>query len=175
MVLEKTYCATHTEVESYLRCQRCRRLICPSCLMHTLVGPRCRWCARPGGFIHLDARPGDLLKGAAIGFAVALAGGVVLVLPIAAFQFFNYILVLGLGYAVGQAVHASANRRRGASLAVVAVVTLVLGVLLAPALVVLFQFPTVPLGVLLRVSLDPGLLRLVLLAVAALLAWHQAR
>ena len=44
MSQEPTYCATHPNVETYLRCNRCGKLICPKCAIATDVGYRCRDC-----------------------------------------------------------------------------------------------------------------------------------
>ncbi|TET51304.1 MAG: hypothetical protein E3J64_07180 [Anaerolineales bacterium] len=41
---EPSFCSNHPNVETYLRCNRCDKLICPKCAEHTDVGYRCRSC-----------------------------------------------------------------------------------------------------------------------------------
>ena len=43
---EPTFCSNHPNVETYLRCNRCDRLICPKCAVRMDVGYRCRNCIR---------------------------------------------------------------------------------------------------------------------------------
>jgi hypothetical protein len=132
-------CAADPQVETALRCGRCDTPICPRCLVMTPVGARCRNCAR------LRKNPiyvvGPVYYARAIGAGLAVAAiGTYVLASIPFFQFFGLLL---LGAAVGEAVTRAANRKRGTGLAVVAVVTLIVGALLVPALMALAAFPAV--------------------------------
>ena len=39
-----TYCETHPNTETQLRCNRCNKLICSKCAVQTPIGYRCRQC-----------------------------------------------------------------------------------------------------------------------------------
>ncbi|MCK4961780.1 MAG: hypothetical protein KAS19_04805, partial [Anaerolineales bacterium] len=39
-------CANYPDRETTLRCNRCEKLICAKCAVHTPVGYRCRECVR---------------------------------------------------------------------------------------------------------------------------------
>lgn len=132
-------CAADPRVETALRCGRCETPICPRCLVMTPVGARCRNCAQVRKSPVYDVPPLHYLRAAGAGLAVAALGTYVLAF-IPFFQFFGLLL---LGAAVGEAVTAAANRKRGTGLAVVAVVTLLVGALLVPALVALAAIPAV--------------------------------
>lgn len=40
------YCSNHPNVETNLRCNRCEKLICSKCAVHTPTGYRCKDCVR---------------------------------------------------------------------------------------------------------------------------------
>jgi hypothetical protein len=132
-------CAADPQVETALRCGRCDTPICPRCLVMTPVGARCRSCARLRRSPIYDVRPLHYLRAIGAGLAVAAIGTYVLAF-IPFFQFFGLLL---LGAGVGEAVTRAANRKRGPGLAAVAVVTLVAGAILVPALVAFAAFPAV--------------------------------
>jgi hypothetical protein len=119
----KTYCATHLDAETNLRCGKCGKLICPKCMVTTPVGARCRECAklyvlptyRISGMYYLRA------AGAALGTAIVigLAWGFLRYY----FGGFGPVLSLVVGYGVGMAVAwvtgLAVNRKRGVWLAVI--------------------------------------------------------
>ncbi|MBI4494372.1 MAG: hypothetical protein HY690_16435 [Chloroflexi bacterium] len=173
---EPTYCATHPRVESYLRCSRCGKSICPRCMVQSPVGARCRDCARQRRLPVFVAGPLDLARGLGAGLAVGLLGGALLATPW--LRFFHIFLILGLGYLVGRAVTAAANRKRAASLAVMAAASVVVGVLYGPLLWLALQAPQLlRASVLLEVALDAltDPLRVLFVALAAFLAWREVR
>ncbi len=130
------HCAAHPKVETYLRCGRCDTPICPQCLILTPVGARCRACARLKKLPIFEVRPLHYLRGIAAGVGVATTGAALLAfLP--GLGFFGFLLMLGLGYAVGEATTAAANRKRGTGLAIVGAVAVPLGLVIGRAVILL--------------------------------------
>ena len=127
-----TYCATHPKVETYLRCGRCEKPICPQCLYMTPVGARCRECARLKKLPMFEVGPLDYLRGLAGGVAAAAIGGILLQL-MPGFGFFGLLLMLGLGYVVGEATTRAARRKRGTGLAIVGALAVPLGIVVGRA------------------------------------------
>jgi hypothetical protein len=123
---EVTYCARHPQVETGLLCGRCSTPICPRCLVQTPVGARCPDCARVSRVPTVDVQPVYVLRG----IGGALAGG----LAVGAFWgyalgemgrtglLFMFVIAIGIGWAVSEAVSLATNRRRGVALAACAVV-----------------------------------------------------
>lgn len=141
-------CAAHPNVETALRCGRCDTPICPRCLVMTPVGARCRTCAQVRKSPIYDVGPMYYLRATAAGLAVAAVGSfVVLFIP-----FFGLML---LGLAVGEAVTRAANRKRGTGLAVVAVASIFVGVIVIPEIITIAGFPAVvPLDARLSVAVS---------------------
>jgi hypothetical protein len=123
-----TYCARHPEVETYLRCGRCNTPICPRCLVQTPVGARCPTCANVRRLPTADVSTPFIARG----LAAALVAGAGLgafwgYLSGARFGLFIIFLVgIGLGWAMAEAVSFATNRKRSATLAGCAVAGIVL-------------------------------------------------
>ena len=117
------YCATHPNVETGLACGRCERFICPRCMIQTPVGSRCGDCARVrkspvfdvSGKQYLLASAAAVLLGGILGVAWA-----VLYNEIGRILFLPMILAAAVGFLVGEAVSAAANRKRGLGLTLAA-------------------------------------------------------
>jgi len=118
---ETTRCAAHPDVETSLRCGKCGKPICPKCMVQTPVGARCPECARLYKLPTYRMSPGYYLRaaGAALGMAIVIGivwGIIEIFLP---FRFFTLIIGAGIGYAIGEVVSLSVNRKRGPWLAVI--------------------------------------------------------
>lgn len=151
--LQPQQCATHPEVETYLRCNECGAPICPRCLVQTPVGAKCRTCARLRPHPLYETSPRHLLRGAgaALGSGLGLGllwGALQAAIPFLGFGFITWLAYVGLGYLVGEATSVAANRKRGRALQYLAVVGVVvafaasLSVRLGPRLWLVF----LPLG-----------------------------
>src|SRR3712207_5331481 len=92
--------------------------ICPHCLYITPVVARCRECARLKKLPMFEVGPLEYLRGLAGGVGAAAAGGIVLQL-MPGFGFLGLLLLVGLGYVVGEATTRAARRKRGTGLAIV--------------------------------------------------------
>jgi hypothetical protein len=129
-------CATHPSVETELACSRCGVPICPRCLVQTDVGARCRSCANVRRVPTYDVPVLFLARG----IAAAAVSGVVLgvawhiLLPFNTGFLFGFLVALGLGYAVGEAVSLAANRKRGPTLQGIAAAGVVVAYLVRNAL-----------------------------------------
>lgn len=154
-------CVNHPDTETNLRCSRCERPICFRCVIQTPVGGRCRECA------HLKKAPmfqvgrARFLKATGMGLAVALAGGYLLTQLGPASMFSSLLLVL-LGYLVGEAVSRGAGRRISRELVWLAGGLTVLGVVFGRVAMVLTRIPeSLPLGMRLEAATSFGMLEIV--------------
>jgi hypothetical protein len=69
----RLFCYRHPDRETYVRCGRCDRPICPRCAMQGPVGFRCRSCGKPAIDPLRTIKPGQ----AVAGFAIAVGAGTV--------------------------------------------------------------------------------------------------
>lgn len=114
-------CAKHPETETYLKCGKCGKPICPKCMVQTSVGSRCKECARLyklptfriSPVFYLRAAGAAIVTGAAVG---ALWG---FISTFISFSFFNLLIFAGIGWVIGEAVGLATNRKRGPWLAVI--------------------------------------------------------
>lgn len=129
-------CAADPGVETYLRCARCEKPICPKCLIQTPVGSRCRDCAdlrRPPMF---DIKPMGYARAVGAGIGAGIGGSLLLTLvqsmvPFAGF--FGFMLMAGLGYLIGEAVSVAVRRKQGNALGVIAALSVFLGLIVVRA------------------------------------------
>jgi hypothetical protein len=112
-------CATHPEVETNLTCGRCGTPICPRCLVQTPVGARCRKCAGLRRLPTYQIAPQQYLKAVGVGLGLAIAIGLAWGWIWDHVSFFNFLLAAGVGYAIGELISLSVNRRRGVGLQVI--------------------------------------------------------
>jgi hypothetical protein len=125
-------CFYHPGVETGLGCGRCGRYICPKCVIPTQVGARCNECARVGKVPTYDVQPTYYVRasiaGGLTGLAAGILWGILLGLHI---PFVTWLLAVGVGYVVGEAISTSVNRKRGQGLAIVAGASMGLAVLVS--------------------------------------------
>lgn len=145
-------CAYHPDVETNLKCGKCGQPICPKCMTQTPVGARCPDCARLYKLptYSLSARYYLIAAGTALGMAIAC--GVVWWLLRASVPFivFNLLLAGGVGFAIGEVVGRSVNRKRGKWLAVIGAVAIPISYLASIPADMLFKYTAVfhPLDIL---------------------------
>ncbi|MFC1903833.1 hypothetical protein ACFLXJ_04495 [Chloroflexota bacterium] len=115
-------CAAHPQVETNLRCGKCGKPICPKCLVQTPVGARCPDCAKLYKLPTYRVSPRYYLRAAGTALGMAVVCGVLwgVVGGLLPFFFLNLLLGPGVGYAIGEVVSISVNRKRGRGLATVA-------------------------------------------------------
>jgi hypothetical protein len=113
-------CATHPNVETYLRCAQCGTPICPRCLVITPVGAKCQNCSRLRLQPAFIFRPIDLLLAIVVSFGVGTAVGLVGSLVVAIVRIAAIAFPFVAGLALGAAISRVAGRRRHGVLKVVA-------------------------------------------------------
>jgi hypothetical protein len=134
---DKMRCAYHPDVETNLRCGKCDKPICPKCMVQTPVGARCPDCAKLYKLptYRVSTKYYLIAAGTALGMAIVCGAAWWLVRAFVSFTFFNLLLNLilaaGAGYAVGEVVSLSVNRKRGTGLAVIGGVAVVISYLVS--------------------------------------------
>ncbi|MBI4294754.1 MAG: hypothetical protein HY669_01140 [Chloroflexi bacterium] len=115
-------CATHPDVETNLRCGKCDKPICPRCMVNTPVGARCRECARLRRLPMYEISARHYARALASGLVVGVVVGILwgFLWWIVPFLYLNIIIAVGAGYAVGELVTLSVNRKRGVGLQFIA-------------------------------------------------------
>ncbi len=115
-------CATHPRVETNLRCGKCGKPICPKCMVQTPVGARCPDCAKLTKLPTYRVSTQYYLRAVGTGLGMAIVCGLVwgVVIGLVPFFYFNLLLAPGVGYAIGEVISLSVNRKRGTKLAIVA-------------------------------------------------------
>ena len=117
-------CARHPDVETNLRCGKCGQPICPKCVVQTPVGARCPDCAGLKKLPVYDVSPIFYARAIAAGLASGAALGAVWpFIPLGGF--FWFIIALGIGYAIGESISLSVNRKRGRGLQLIAGLSMV--------------------------------------------------
>ncbi|MFC2059980.1 hypothetical protein ACFLTZ_02650 [Chloroflexota bacterium] len=124
-------CVTHPGVETNLRCGKCGKSICPKCLVQTPVGARCPDCARLRKLPTYHVSTKYYLRAAGTALGMAIVCGIIwrVVTHIVPFLYINLLLAPGIGYAIGEVVSLSVNRKRNTVLAVTAGIAVVLSYL----------------------------------------------
>jgi hypothetical protein len=106
-------CARHPQVETFVRCGKCERPICPDCMVSGPVGVRCKDCGRQNLDAIMRGSPQQYLLASACAFGSALLLG-----------WLSHVLVFWLGsvygYIVGEATLRGGGRKRGLAMQVIA-------------------------------------------------------
>lgn len=121
-------CARHPDVETNLRCGKCGDPICPKCLVQTPVGARCPKCAAVKRLPVYSISTISYIKAVLAGLAVASALGAIW--PFIPFGGFVWLIIAaGIGYAIGEIVSISVNKKRGPGLQAIAGISMVVSYL----------------------------------------------
>ena len=121
-------CATHPDIETNLRCGKCGKPICPKCLVQTPVGARCSDCAQPTKVPTFSVSTPYYLRaiGAGLGMAIVCGAAWWAIDEIIPIFSFSILLAYGAGYAISEVISRVVNRKRGAILAMIAGIALVI-------------------------------------------------
>jgi len=126
---EALRCATHPQVETYLRCGRCGKPICPRCLIQTPVGARCRECANVSRLPTFNVTPVFFARAMTAALVAGIGIGLIWAFVLADLRFgFFFMIFAGiiLGTVMAEAVSAATNRKRGLGLQICAALGVIL-------------------------------------------------
>jgi hypothetical protein len=134
-------CATHPEIETNLKCGKCGKPICPRCMVQTPVGARCPDCAKLYRLPTYRVPAVYYLRAIGTALGMAVVSGFVwgVIDNFVSFFYLNLILAAGAGYAIGEVVSLSVNRKSSRGLAAVVGIAVVISYL-----VNIFSFGTPP-------------------------------
>ena len=124
-------CAAHPDTETNLRCGKCGKPICPRCLVQTPVGARCPACAKLHKLPTYRVSAPYYLRGGGTALGVAIVCGLVwgLINGFIPFFYLDLVLAGAAGYAIGEVVSLSVNRKRSRWLAAIGGVAVVISYL----------------------------------------------
>lgn len=112
-------CALHPNIKTDLRCGKCDQPICPKCVVQTPVGARCPKCAALKRLPVFEVSPAFYTRAIAAGLLTAAALGAIWpFIPLNGF--FLFFIALGVGYAIGEIISFSVNKKRSRGLQVIA-------------------------------------------------------
>jgi len=175
------YCANHPSVETSLRCSRCGKPICVRCVVQTPVGGRCRECANVRKAPIFLVGPRRYARAAAYGLATSVVGGFIWA-SMGGFFGLSCLLLLLLGYLVGEAVSRGADGCISRGLTVMAGIFTVLAALIGRAGIIFVSLPAaLPLSVRLQAAAGLGvqgilgITTLLFLALAVVVAVSRVR
>ena len=102
-------------------------------MVHTPVGVRCRDCAAVKPIPTYQVSTGYYLRAVGVGVGVAVVIGIIwsLISVIIPFFYLNLLLAAGAGYAIGEVISLSVNRKRSGWLATIGGLALVLSYLIS--------------------------------------------
>ena len=121
-------CTYHPDIETDLRCGKCGTPICPKCLVQTPVGARCPDCARLYKLPTFRITTQYYLRAiaTAVGMAFACAAAWLKIRDVIPSLYLNFLLAAGFGFAIGELISISVNRKRGRGLALIAGIAVVI-------------------------------------------------
>jgi MFS family permease len=108
----KLTCTWHPDRETYLRCNRCERPMCPACAVQTPTGYRCKECVRGQQKVFETAITQDYLFSIAIALILSYLGS----LLATRIGFFVIFLAPFTGGIIAEAVRKVINKRRSKKL-----------------------------------------------------------
>ena len=125
---EISYCAKHPKTETNLQCGRCEEPICPRCMVQTLVGARCQGCARVRRLPTYDVTAPFLARAIVVGLVLGVGGGVGVVIlgALSRIYLLELIVLVGVGYLIGEGISMAVNQKRGPGLKVIAAVSMLI-------------------------------------------------
>jgi len=83
------------------------------------VGARCRKCAGLKRLPTYEITPKQYVKAVVVGLGVSVAVGIAWAALWSVLRFFSFFLAIGAGYALGEILSRSVNRRRGQLLEII--------------------------------------------------------
>lgn len=122
----RLFCYRHPDRETWVRCGRCDRPICPRCAMQGPVGFRCRDCGKPAFDPLTSFTPAQL----AGGIAVAVVGGAITAIIAGRFGFFSLFISFFAGGFIAEGVTRVTGYKHGPTMQAVVLGGIVVGALI---------------------------------------------
>jgi hypothetical protein len=123
----RLFCYRHPDRETWVRCGRCDRPICPKCAMQGPVGFRCHDCGKPA----FDPLTSFTPKQVVLGALVALVGGTIAAFLASRIGFFAIFISFFAGGFIAEAVVRVTGYKRGPVMLGVVFGGIVVGTLVA--------------------------------------------
>ncbi len=123
----RLFCYRHPDRETWVRCGRCDRPICPRCAVQGPVGFRCRDCGKPAFDPLTSFTPVEAVGG----LAVSAGGGLLAALVAAQIGFFSIIVSYFAGRLIAEGVVRVTGFKHGRVMLVVVFAGIVAGALVA--------------------------------------------
>lgn len=115
-----SYCPNHPKTPTKLRCGRCSKLVCPGCMTYAPVGVRCKKCNQRTQSPTYQPSASHVARAIAVSGIIGVAGGFLIPILDVGSGFLHLIVMAGYGYIMAELVSASANRKRGKTIQLVA-------------------------------------------------------
>lgn len=126
---ETLHCYRHPDRETWVRCGRCDRPICPRCAMQGPVGFRCKQCGKPA----FDPLTSFSPTQAVLGSVTAILAGVVTGFVAARIGFFSIFVAYFAGTFIAEAVTRVTGYKRGPAMLAIVFGGIALGTLVGAA------------------------------------------
>ena len=123
MEQDQTFCVNHPDRETGLSCNRCSKLICANCAVHTATGYRCKECIKEQKQVFDTAISADLILAFIISVALSYLGS----LLIGMLGFFTFFLSPMVGIGIAEAVRSATGKRRSVGLNKALVIGVIVG------------------------------------------------
>lgn len=126
-------CKRHPDIETSLTCGKCGDPICPRCMVYTPVGARCPKCAKLSRVPTYQLSGIFFLRAIGAGLGAAVVAGFIwgFVRVLIPFFYLDWLIAGAVGYAIGEAISLSVNRKAGISLAVIGGLAVVLSYIIS--------------------------------------------
>lgn len=177
----RLFCHRHPDRETWVRCGRCDRPICPRCAMQGPVGFRCKDCGKPAFDPLTSFTPVQALAGAGI----ALGSGFLVALIAAQVGFLSIFVGYFGGGLVAAAVLRATGDKRGPAMGAILFGGIVVGGLIAFGIdfgILLAEMEAIVAGTgeepavpILQVLMNQGLWDLIAVGAACVGAWYRIR
>lgn len=166
------YCFNHPQRETALRCNRCEKLICSRCAIHTPTGYRCKACIRSQQKTFDTAQWYDYVAACVVAGLLSYFGALIAT----RLGFFLILIAPLIGTGIAESVRFATGKRRSKQLYLTTAIAIILGSLpllvwkLVLLLTVFSQTPEVGIG-----SLIDIILLGIYLSIATPTAYYRVR
>ncbi|MEN8173096.1 MAG: B-box zinc finger protein [Chloroflexota bacterium] len=123
MTSTASYCVNHPRRETSLRCNRCDKLICSQCAIHTPTGYRCKTCIRSQQKSFDTAQWYDYVSASVVAGLLSYFGALIAT----RLGFFLIIIAPLIGTGIAEAVRIATGKRRSKQLFLVTAAAILLG------------------------------------------------